>query len=531
LYDFFTGGGAVDENVFAYSNRNGIERAVVVYNNRYGSTQGTIDNSAAYADKGAGGLRQQRLREGLGLSGDTTAVLAFRDSLTGLEYLRRAGDLLERGLTLELHAYQCHVFVDWRELQPTERHPWDRLCDFLNGRGVANLEDALVSLELRPVHEALRQMLEPGLVRQFADLAEHPPAGAWGAGALGISARAGRESNELKGRKEFFDQAWARCEEFLKAAQSAYLARLPEESQSRAGKLPMLPTHTGLLGPAYRERLRAAMRIPATEALFPTPWTVAARKVLPSPSPRLTATAMWGPILAWCALELLAESIDLEGPERVALDLFDRLRLREPFAEAFTALGFEREEGWRVAARIKVVLLTGAGVGSKTETATLDEAAVVASSVEIEVDAEPLEEKAALASALWMDPDVRWLTGVHEAEGHFYLVRESYEELLWWLLMPSLLKLAGEAAPKRSAVEALSKTVAEALATAEAEGYRVDALLGVGADEAPVEDVVEPKGAVVETGAADAADAELLTADESEEMISASEGSDPKSEI
>jgi hypothetical protein len=79
---------------------------------------------------------------------------------------------------------------------------------------------------------------------------------------------------------------------------------------------------------------------------------------------------------------------------------------------------------------------------------------------------------------LWLDPDVRWLTGVHEAEGHVYLVRELYEELLWWLLMPSLLRLAGEPAPSRAAVRELSRTVEEALATAEAAGYRIDALLG-----------------------------------------------------
>ena len=125
----------------------------------------------------------------------------------------------------------------------------------------------------------------------------------------------------------------------------------------------MWPADPGLLAPAFRKRLCAAMRIPSTEALFPAPLTVAARRILPSPSPQLTATAIWGPILAWCVLELLAESIDLENPERVALDLFDRLRLREPFAQAFDALGFEGEEGWRVAARIKVVLLAAAGAG------------------------------------------------------------------------------------------------------------------------------------------------------------------------
>jgi hypothetical protein len=531
LYDFFHANGSVDENVFAYSNRNGGERALVVYNNRYGDAHGTIDYSAAYADKGSGGLRQQRLRDGLGLGGDSGTVLAFRDSLTGLEYLRRANDLLNSGLTLELHAYQCHVFLDWRELRSTAQYPWDRLCDYLNGRGVPNLDDALVNLELRPVHDALRKQLEPSIVRLFADVAEHPRA-----------LSAGMNKVIERDRSDFFEQVWTRCESFLRTAQAAYIARLPEEA--RPG-VDAMPTDPGLLAPAFRQRLRAAMRIPGTEALFPAPWTVAARRVLPSPSPQFTATAMWGPILAWCALELLAESIDIEKPERVALDLFDRLRLREPFAQAFAALGFEGEEGWRVAARIKILLLTGAGVGNHEEPSPAKEPSTAADTAEVaakaeapkaeanadeasskgasssvkgtgfspymssttpagagragfqpthlspegsspsvspesKAEAEPLpdDEKVAIAPALWFDPDVRWLTGVHEAEGHLYLIRELYEELLWWLLMPSLLRLAGETAPSRAEVEELSKTVEEALATAKAANYRIDELLG-----------------------------------------------------
>jgi glycosidase len=515
LYDFFQDSGSVDENVFAYSNRSGAERALVVYNNRYGETRGTVDFSAAYADKGAGQLRQQRLREGLGLSDNPAAVLAFRDSLTGLEYLRRAKDLAEQGLTLDLHAYHCHVFLDWRELYSTAEQPWDRLSDQLNGRGVPSLHDALENLELEPVHNALRAQLDPAIVRLLADLAEHPRALANGTQKIQAE------------RSEFFEQAWARCENFLRLAQKAYVSRSGRASQF-AGLAH--PTNPGLLGPAFRERMRAAMRLPAIEALFPAPWTAAARRMLPSPSPQFTATAMWGPVLAWCVLELLAESIDVENPEPVALDIFDRLRLREPFAQAFTALGFENEEGWRVAARIKVVLLTGAGVGKQEEAVAAEpavapespaatpevsktqaepkapetEAAATVSvsapesvpeaapvsepaseSTPESVPAEPpanephVEEKVALSPALWLDPDVRWLTGVHQAEGHAYLVRERYEELLWWLLMPSLLKLAAEPAPSRSAVEEMHRTIEEALATAEAAGYRVDLLLGL----------------------------------------------------
>jgi glycosidase len=511
LYDFFEAAGSVDENVFAYSNRSGSERALVVYNNRYGTAHGTIDLSAAYADKGAGELRQQRLREGLGLTGDSGFVLAFRDSLTGLEYLRRASDLAERGLTLDLRAYQCHVFLDWRELRSTSDQPWDRLCDQLNGSGVANLDDALVNLELRPVHEALRRQLDPALVRLLAGVAEHPRSPAAG---LPVTVR---DKKIQQDRNAFFELAWKRCEAFLRAARTAYALRLGQERHPIGVAH---PAALASLAPVLRERLRAAMRIPALESLFPAPWTVAARRVLPSSSPQFTATAMWGPVLGWCALELLAESIDAEEPRRVALDLFDRLRLREPFAQAFGALGFDGEEGWRVAARIKVLLLTGSGAlkkedaageagpaasvdapqsaaaGDAAEAAAQPEPAIPGAGSGEAVSSEPEaagDERVALSPELWLDADVRWLTGVHEAEGHAYLVREPYEELLWWLLMPSLLRLADQAAPSRAAVEEMSRTVEEALATAEAAGYRIDALLNPAAGTEAECRTIEPE--------------------------------------
>jgi hypothetical protein len=178
LYDFFNDNGTVDENVFAYSNRRGDQRGLVLYNNRYSTTKGTVDWSAAYADKHSGQLRQQRLKDGLDLSGDPAIILRYRDSLTGLEYLRRAVNTAEHGLSIELRAYQCHVFLDWREMRATADKPWDCLCDELNGRGVPNLEDELINLALRPVHHALRRLLDPALVRTLAELSVRRQPGA-----------------------------------------------------------------------------------------------------------------------------------------------------------------------------------------------------------------------------------------------------------------------------------------------------------------------------------------------------------------
>lgn len=501
LYDFFNDNGSVDENIFAYSNRNGNERALIVYNNRYGEAHGTIDNSAAYADKGSGQLRQRRLRDGLGLglglSGDNSLVVAWRDALTGLEYLRRAGDF-DRGLRLDLHAYQCYAFLDWRELRSTAQEPWDRLSDALSGRGVPNLRDELIALELRPTHEALRQLLAPAAVHTFADVTEQPR------GAL-----AGTHRKIERDRKRFLDHAWHDAENFFRLAEAAYVSR----RESAQGRAPVAqPSDSAEVAHSLRERLHGAMRLPIIESLFPAPWTAAARRMLPSPSPQVAATALWGPILAWCALAILAESVDPEQPARAALDLFDRLRLREPLANAFEALGFEGEEAWRVAARIKVGLLIAAGVGADAAVPPADES--LSAEHKAPDGKRPLKQKGdagpkkqpgksaqkilasragavlleqrqplpparpGIAPALWSDPDVRWLTGVHSAEGCEYFVRERYEELLWWLLMPTLLKLATSPAPDAAAVTTLSREVDAALADAEAAGYRVEALTG-----------------------------------------------------
>lgn len=267
----------------------------------------------------------------------------------------------------------------------------------------------------------------------------------------------------------------------------------------------------GLLGPAFRERLSAAMRIPVAEALSPEPWTAAARRVLPSPSPQMTATAMWAPIIAWSALETLAESIAADNSEKIALDVFDKLRLRKALAEAFNSLGFEGESGWRAAARIKVLLLAESESPASTfaektaptrETTPPDPAlrgreSQPSATIQSASDRHPTS--CGLPPSLWSDPDVRWLTGAHEAGDYTYLVLEPYEELLWWLQLPSLLQIAGSASPSKKNIQAIHANLRSALAEAERAGYRVQTMLAPetkGKENVPI----SPEGAVTPAG-------------------------------
>jgi glycosidase len=492
LYDFFRDSGSVDENVFAYSNRVNDQCALIVYNNVYGSTEGTIRISAAYADKGSGQLRQRSLWEGLGLN-DRGSILAFRDSLTGLEYLRRAHEIGDRGLRLELHAYQSHVFLDWRELHATAAKPWDRLCDHLAGRGVLSIDDALINLELRPVHDALRAALEPGLVHTLAELAEIPRA-------------AGTPAKNGKSQSAFLERAWSASAELLNAAQPAYARRT---GASRAVNV----TDVDTMAPVFRKFLRGAALLPSMEALFPAKWPASARRVLPSANPQIPATALWGPVLAWVVLQVVAKAIDSTHPERTAVDVFDRLRLREPLAQAFHALGLEGEAGWRAAARVKALLLVECDAreeADKNAAVTLLKVAKLRPQISDPKTAEALVEEGtqgretadteALASEeasktatraapqpaatdllippkFWSDPDICWLTGAHVSEDKTYLVREPYEELIWWLQLPALFHMAAATTPDRADTLVISKKVVRAHATIEAAGYRIDKLL------------------------------------------------------
>ena len=135
LYDLFTADGTVDENVFAYSNVHADERGLVLYHNRFADTSGWIKSSAAYLDKNTGDVRQKSLAEALGLPFEGYVIL--KDYVTHLEYIRSCEDLWQKGMYVELHAYEHHVFMDWRFVDDEK---WKTIHDALNGAGVESMQ-------------------------------------------------------------------------------------------------------------------------------------------------------------------------------------------------------------------------------------------------------------------------------------------------------------------------------------------------------------------------------------------------------
>jgi hypothetical protein len=465
LFDFWLDNGTVDENVFAWSNRSGDQRAIAVYHNKYANTSGTLHRSSFRTDKNTGALYSVQIHEALGLPGDHDAILAYQDNATGLHYLRHLNEIRSHGLQLQLGAYQYHLFQDWRQMHPTADYPWDALCSDLNGTGVWSLDEALAKYKLRPVHQALRSALHADVLRCYSDLIE----------AQGPDAAApGTRANQAPcSREETLATLEKNAERLFRAAfESLDGARQPEPEQQPAapehnGHASLDPSKAPLVavppppatpaalaksaGRTYHALLLAAAKLPPLEYAFAHTWPSEARVVLPSYSPQTTAVIVWAPVVAWALLRAFADELP---PDQNLGEVFDRLYLRSALADAFHPLGLEGDAAHRAASRVRLLL-------AQTKEADVD------------IGQQPLD---------WNDPDIVWLTGLHVAQGHRYFNKEAYEQMLWWSTLPQLMAIAekdpsAKTAAAREELRTIESENEDATMAAQIAGYRLDQMI------------------------------------------------------
>ena len=164
LYDFYTSEYSINDDVYAYSNSNQGHTSIVIYNNKFNDTQGWINFSSTKIkvfENGNASHRTVKLAEGLEINSDYDFVI-FKDVVSNLEFIRSIPDLYNTGLFLNLHAYQSHVFWDFRLIRDDEWQSYRHLCDYLNGNGVPNIESALKELLLQPIQIPLKEIINQG---------------------------------------------------------------------------------------------------------------------------------------------------------------------------------------------------------------------------------------------------------------------------------------------------------------------------------------------------------------------------------
>ncbi len=166
MYDLYCDG-QVNDDVYAYSNGAGDQRALVVYHNRHAATEGWIQRSVPRQQPG--GPQSASLAESLGVRTGERWYFRFHDHSSNLDYLRTGFEMAANGLHLTLGPYQYHVYLDFAAIHD-EDGAWGELYRRIGHAPVASLDRELRKIRFRPVSDAFRYLVEAPLLQSLCML-------------------------------------------------------------------------------------------------------------------------------------------------------------------------------------------------------------------------------------------------------------------------------------------------------------------------------------------------------------------------
>jgi hypothetical protein len=435
LYDYHSPDGHVNQDVFAYSNRVGDERALVVYHNKYADARGWIQTSVPYCVKsgedGDRALVQETVSEGLGLRNDERCFYLFRDQLTGLEYVRNARDLDEKGLYVELQAYECHVFLDWREVRDNEWHQYTHLSDYLDGRGVPSIEEALREVFLQPVHSAFHELVNVDHLRWLIDNRVTEP---------------GRQLEQ----------------EITMEAERRALRLLEEVKQfTRA---------TGAPGPIaleIRRKLETSLCLPILGDRFVLPGAHKCEAAIERIQARLNDdVAAWGALLCWLFTHALGQVVDEKDSGAQSRSWMDEWLLSKLIAGALQDLDLDAGTARWAVGTVRIL---------------------ISHQRWYELAASGPQQAYQVLESWLRDGEVQQFLQVNRYQGVLWFNQEAFEELLDWMLTIAVVAIATDhrRAPEKTVEDIVTcyEVVTTLQEAEEASEYQVAKLLEAAKDE------------------------------------------------
>jgi hypothetical protein len=414
MYDFWTANGEVNEDVFAYSNKHRDERGLVIYHNKFADAAGWIRSSVGVAYKRADGEKeivQRTLSDALGIVEGENRFVIFRDNVSNLEYVRDASELCERGLFVELKAYETHVFLDFRQVVDADGQ-YARIAAKLSGQGIPSIDIALRELELEPVLAPFRDLFSADLLQRLIEP------------RLGKATRATKTS---LAQDEALLQEVRSKSTVLLAAIRAYL--LQAAVSPPPGEL------------KTRQSLEAALRLP-------TLVTGKAGTYLKSGLDKAT----WATLLSWLLIRDNAETIAGEDAATQSRVWLDEWLFGYALAQSLREFGLEPFEADSAVDMVKLL-------ASESPNFILKDAA----------------DAGALLTALFADRDAQRLLGVNRYKGVDYFNQQGFEKMLWWIFAVNALGWAEEAAEvSKDRLKVLQATLLNLQRAAADTGYEVE---------------------------------------------------------
>ena len=407
LFDFFSPEGSVNEDVYAYCNGLGSERTLVVYHNRFADARGWVRTSVGFSVKtGTADQRvtvQRSLAEGLNIHNSANSYVIFRDHASRLEYIRPANEIIRGGLYLEMHAYESHVFLDFRQVEDDAWQSYRQLNTYLGGRGVPDIQDALRELVVQPVLEPLRQIVNASYwqyLRTQVCTAAQPKV------APAVLAEAGKKLSNLMKGMQYLNPALLPPPSAAEGVQHTLQTLLtlpvfantyPFPVSRRASR----PVEGSASRPVEGSYLKALELVLAGLEGHPERWTV------------------W---FSWAYLSNLAALSVAPDSENQVISWMDEWQFNKVLVDAFQSNGATVAEASRQSTLVRLLISQQhwySRLGNSPLITILE---------------------------AWISTDeIRSYLNINRYKDLLWFNKETFEELLWWMMVLALLESADAA--------------------------------------------------------------------------------------
>lgn len=397
FFDFMDDAGYLNENVMAYTNHKGTERALVLFNNKYEQASGRIFHSAPKLSKegGEGQTQSLSLGEALAINRDSKYFYILREHISGLEYLKSGRDIHEHGLHWHLNGFEYRIFWQFREVYD-EQGIYERLHYNLAGQGVPSVEQARQELELEQVYSAFEPLFQPDVIDALANAMQYPE----------IPLRNDASLQPLVARFENFAAKVAdhfNLSSSIEPAAESFFKKL----QSVKAAFRFAKDHETMLADKILSRKSVASE----------------RLPLPGTTLPIRESAML--IVAFYAKQAL-KKLTSEGEQEKTVQ--DMLMLRLPLQNVLRSTGRNQQEIDRDIDLLDLLLEAGFEVFDLREELISGALPII-----LKQQAPVPQSKLKLAAELLRDEKVKRYIGANYYQETWFYSKEQFEELLTWL--------------------------------------------------------------------------------------------------
>ncbi len=171
LFDVRKSDGSIAESVFAYTNGNDQQMALVLYNNQYEHVDGIITESSPKLVRNGEERRMETISiaKSLRLSRGVRRYVIYKNFNDGLYYLMPSVKLYEEGLTVSLNGYQTKIFTNIYEIEDIDGI-YQKLYEKMGNRGMADLDYEMKLLYLEPFFDAVESIKNQKFVKDLKTL-------------------------------------------------------------------------------------------------------------------------------------------------------------------------------------------------------------------------------------------------------------------------------------------------------------------------------------------------------------------------